>query len=112
MLSYAMSAIEQILDTLHYTLKITKIIFKNIFKYKNIVSFTQFMPPEIGKHGHPCPRTTVSPFCGHGHRFLCGHGRGHDHLLFQKVLFMGNKVLMSLQLCQGDFNLIMQKDTI
>ena len=57
------------------------------------------MPPEIG---------------GHGHRFLCnrGHGRGHDHLLFQKVLFMGNKVLMSLQLCQWDFNLIVQKDTI
>ena len=48
------------------------------------------------------------------HGFLCnrGHGRGQDHLLFQKVLFMETKVHMSLQLCQGDLNLIMQKDTI
>ena len=90
----------------HSDSRLRKLIFclngKKIKKLENInFSYESdwIYPPEIGRHGHPCPRTTVSTLVrghghlknqdrghgrGHGHRNFCnrGHGRGHGLQIF------------------------------
>ena len=56
-----------------------------------VVNKLEILVAEIGGHGHPCPRTTVSTLVrghGRGHGHLKnqdrGHGRGHGHEFFEK----------------------------